>query len=442
MNYEPLRIKSGNLQLLGKPKYRNFIHNTALAPSLKFFLKRHYKQQDFPFLDTKFNPNTGKDLPTSHYETLYTFCLGRSAEACHQHLEILDQIKGLEDNEKEEVRKMLKSILKNTTDALLEILEKNSGRCPFCVTREYKPIDLNGKLISLNDDIFSASDIFCAKGLLVSNDPNKHNRGKKHFLEFIEKIFSNKFVWRYGNDGLPKKQIRSLMLPLGAFSYLFNELSNSKEGREYVDLIFDIFQLAFERHYNIKDGFLTDYIDSEGIAKFHLNPGHAIELVGLGLQAIEATRESDIKLSEDQKSLFETTEEHLSNILLEAFKLGYNHLNHGMFELVDSRTGRVLNKEMPWWNLPETIRAAVRTLSVVEKQKDKELIREILRIVNNDYFIYYPNPDLYLFPFRTRNGLTGEVVDKMPTVPEADPLYHSNLSFIDTLSVLEKIDIH
>jgi len=56
----------------------------------------------------------------------------------------------------------------------------------------------------------------------------------------------------------------------------------------------------------------------------------------------------------------------------------------------------------------------------------------------NNYFDYV-NPRLMYFSLRTRNGKTSCVVSVMPAVPEADPLYHSNLSFIDMQDVCSRV---
>ena len=62
-----------------------------------------------------------------------------------------------------------------------------------------------------------------------------------------------------------------------------------------------------------------------------------------------------------------------------------------------------------------------------------------LRICHNAYFAKYLIVDKMLFPYQTISGTTGEVVDKVPAVPEGDPLYHANLALLDMLEVLERM---
>lgn len=108
-----------------------------------------------------------------------------------------------------------------------------------------------------------------------------------------------------------------------------------------------------------------------------------------------------------------------------------------MHKAVDNRTGKLLEDSMPWWNLPETMRAA---LFAAGASPEEETIKECLRIFakcHNAYFSHYLNQANMLFPFQTRSGETGEVLDAAPAVPEGDPLYHTNLCVIEIVSALQ-----
>ncbi len=102
--------------------------------------------------------------------------------------------------------------------------------------------------------------------------------------------------------------------------------------------------------------------------------------------------------------------------------------------MADPDTGAVLNAEMPWWSLPEAVRAAARVMAVTE-DTDRDRASQILQTASDMYFGNFLG-DYYDFPVQTRSGETGEVIDRVPAVPEGDPLYHSNLAFLDTLSVI------
>ena len=85
------------------------------------------------------------------------------------------------------------------------------------------------------------------------------------------------------------------------------------------------------------------------------------------------------------------------------------------------------------------MRAGIRAYSFAKDPTVREQCLEAVRTAHNAYFTHYLNKDLMLFPYQTRCGATGEVIDKSPAIPEGDPLYHSNLSFMDYLHVLERL---
>jgi hypothetical protein len=92
---------------------------------------------------------------------------------------------------------------------------------------------------------------------------------------------------------------------------------------------------------------------------------------------------------------------------------------------------------MPWWNLPETLRAAVRCLAVCDDEPTRGRLLALFRRCHNAYFENYLNRSLMLFPHQTISGETGKVIDVTPAVPEGDPLYHTNLALLEMLEVLE-----
>jgi hypothetical protein len=83
------------------------------------------------------------------------------------------------------------------------------------------------------------------------------------------------------------------------------------------------------------------------------------------------------------------------------------------------------------------MRAAVRAAAVVNDKTLRGKLLDIARVSSNDYFTHYLNPDNGLFPFQTRSGKTGEVINVAPAIPEGDPLYHTNLSVMDMVAVIK-----
>jgi len=92
---------------------------------------------------------------------------------------------------------------------------------------------------------------------------------------------------------------------------------------------------------------------------------------------------------------------------------------------------------MPWWNLPETIRAAAYCITYSEDETEKAMCLRVFRDSHNA-FLKFVRPDLHLMAYQTRNA-SGQPVAVIPATPDADPGYHTGLSLIDTIAVVESL---
>ena len=86
---------------------------------------------------------------------------------------------------------------------------------------------------------------------------------------------------------------------------------------------------------------------------------------------------------------------------------------------------------MPWWSLPETVRAAALAIKFTG---DTSLV-EIIKDCSEAFFNGYVREDRHSMAVQTRNA-AGEVVPVIPATPDVDPGYHTNLSIIDALPVI------
>ena len=140
-NWQPLLLESITVDTLRSDAYRQFILNTTITPGCRLLLQRHRRHPDWPYVETKFNPNTGLDLPETAYGRVYAWFLGRGSEAMDEHLAWLDRVESLTADERDAIRNLFSLWRGNMTDALLKIAGQNSGRIPFRVNRELNGID-------------------------------------------------------------------------------------------------------------------------------------------------------------------------------------------------------------------------------------------------------------------------------------------------------------
>jgi hypothetical protein len=89
---------------------------------------------------------------------------------------------------------------------------------------------------------------------------------------------------------------------------------------------------------------------------------------------------------------------------------------------------------MPWWSLPETMRAAAFACTVVEGER-VEVFARMATECSEAFFGHYVRKELGLMAVQTLNA-DGSVADVVPATPDADPGYHTGLSVIDCLELL------
>ena len=106
----------------------------------------------------------------------------------------------------------------------------------------------------------------------------------------------------------------------------------------------------------------------------------------------------------------------------------------GICKTVDLLTRRPVDDTMPWWSLPETIRAALAAWRVVKSDESRQTCLDILARSHNAFVTHYVRPQTYLMAVKVRDA-RGAVLDLMPSYPDADPGYHTALSLIDALDL-------
>ncbi|MEI6166626.1 MAG: AGE family epimerase/isomerase [bacterium] len=436
-NWQPLLLESITVDTLRSDAYRQFILNTTITPGCRLLLQRHRRHPDWPYVETKFNPNTGLDLPETAYGRVYAWFLGRGSEAMDVHLAWLDRVESLTADERDAIRDLFSLWRGNMTDALLKIAGQNSGRIPFRVNRELNGIDATGRLKPADPAMTGAGDIFAVKGLISNRNPVAQAHAMALFRRTVNLIRLDRFeieqsVQPAGRSHGPR------MLMQGVGSCISRKALDPVHREEALEVAALFLGEVLDAHYDPATCLFSEYVDPvNGSRGTLLDPGHATELVGLGLGMVERLTRSGSGCR--HAGLLARAKHELPQLLLSATSLGFNPCHPGMFKAVDNRNGEPLDSSMPWWNLPETMRAAVRAVAIAETEALRTQCLEVFRLCHNAYFTNYLNRDNMLFPYQSLDGKTGKVTDVVPAVPEGDPLYHANGAFLDMLEVIEHL---
>lgn len=436
--YQPLILEHPSLETLRSRAYRTFLHESVFQPGIRLILRRAARRPDWPYIDTKFNPNLGMDLPPESYERIYPWFLGRGLESLVLHLRQLDQFDlGREDATA--ARALFPRLLAHMTDGVLRLLDRYEGRCPFLVDRHFSLVPVNGSLPELDPELTGAGDLFCAKGLLLQESADIRERGAKMLERIGERVEAGLF--RLEGARMPAQGLSQSMRML--FLAIPRLLSGREECEAFREPLFArscrFLEFVLDRHFDSASGRFSEYIDpGTGERGELLDPGHCTEFVGLALSAIYAMEKDGRGMTAGRRALFTRAKREMPRILQGAMRLGFNAGNEGIFKAVNNRTGAVIDFDMPWWNLPETMRAAFFCALAAEETSVRDDCLQTYKRCHNAYFRHYLNPDMMLFPFQTRDGKTGAVLDSVPSIPEGDPLYHSNLCFLDMLPFLHE----
>jgi len=203
------------------------------------------------------------------------------------------------------------------------------------------------------------------------------------------------------------------------------------------------------------------------------DPGHALEFIGLSLKCLLKLEKIDAEFQDiangalpaanANHELLEKCRRLYPALLKHFFTLGFNPQAAGICKAYDLKSRQVLNSDMPWWSLPETIRAAALLTKfspdqVAPEGRDRfagvknkiscpnrtrscnlksECETEVLLVIinaSNAFMNKFINPDVHLMAWQTRS-LAGKPIDLIPATPDADPGYHTGLSIIDFIKI-------
>jgi len=185
----------------------------------------------------------------------------------------------------------------------------------------------------------------------------------------------------------------------------------------------------------------VEFIDKKG-KPYKINgcilsdPGHSIEFVGLCLKFTRIAKKSNT-LSKAQIQAISEIEKLMPETLIANFDNGFRDVG-GLCKTFDLLTRCPVNTHMPWWSLPETIRAALESFMVSDDEHIKKQCLHIAAKSHNAFMKYYVRPELNMMAVQARDK-DGNAVDVIPAVPDADPGYHTGICLIDSLMILKKI---
>ena len=424
---------------------------------LDAIIERSKQDPEYPFINTKLDIISGNNIyppiPGEDYnakDIIFSWIQGRGLEALTGHAKWLEQNRATPENQ--ERISSIKNLLEKMIVKLEDCRAKNNGKMFFVMNSDgdFLEVDTDGSLKPLKAVRSNAnfSDLFYSKGLMAA----AAWLGKKELLAEAERYFKSVVddirAGRFISDQVsfdPKNKVAFVegKHPQGPWMISLGGLALAAEvcdREKWQKIAREVIKHITATHINTGQfGDLEKYdfweaVDNNGKPweennQLLCDPGHALEFVGLGLKCVLPMRTDSSKevvgFINECRVLFPA-------LLKHCFKLGFNPKAAGIVKAYDLRERQPVNTDMPWWSLPETIRAAAE---VYEFSGDKEAL-DILRNCADDFLDNYINPDVHHMAYQTRD-INGKVVKVIPATPDADPGYHTGLSLIDAIKIMQ-----
>ncbi|EIQ00410.1 N-acyl-D-glucosamine 2-epimerase [Opitutaceae bacterium TAV1] len=155
------------------------------------------------------------------------------------------------------------------------------------------------------------------------------------------------------------------------------------------------------------------------------DPGHATEFAGLAFAHLRETGIKDAGL-----------EACLRSVLRQNFANGFSDAGFGIVKSYDLAARRPINRDMPWWSLPETMRASALGAMTAGDSVERTTLEDIFRKCHDVFVTHYLRPERGFMAVPCLDA-QGRISAAIPATPDADPCYHTGLSLLGCLPWLE-----
>ncbi len=436
------------------------VYTKILTSVMELIVSRYNSDTDYGWVDTKLSLITGLDYLSDDTfrgrNTIYGWIQGRALEALTYHARWFEN-----NGENPELVDELKVVMRKLLVSLEHAREINGGHLLFFMDKDGRAfrtdVHLNIEyMVKGSITTYNLSDLFCSKGMYAAARylglSDAAGSAKKYCLDVIDAVWSGNFAsdqfsfrGKITSSGCILNSIGPYMLLLDTVDMLLDDDANYavKLGRKLIERIIG-------SHINLlqKWGFGQEYdcienVDADGSPSVVDNtaesdPGHSIEFAGLAMKFICNARKQE--LSNECIRILDEYEDILINILKKNFANGYIKYIGGICKGFDLVTRAIIDGDMPWWSLPETMRASLYALSISHDYQMRDELWDIFYKCHNGFVNNYLRPELAYMSVQTL-GTDGMVKDAIPATPDADPGYHTGICLIDCLRILEDLEL-
>ena len=409
-------------------------YQAMIVAQLRAILDRTERSECYPWIDTKINLITGEDLPPAHpllgRDLVSGWVQGRGLESVAKFAAWLTPFAG--DGEVDRLIARARRLAADLLAQLRQARTANGGHLYFFMTPTGRAFDLGPEMQRMPVALDAASphgysDLFCAKGMYAAahllGDPVAVSEARAFCMAVYRDITARAF-----RSDQPQPADGARAWVTGAFSHgphmialgmaaLFAEF---EPGPQAVDLGLTLAKHILETHVNLggrwpqfREYDLVEFVDAAGdpwadeSGRIVSDPGHSLEFAGLFLKFSRAVQRYGGATPAQQEAIH-GIERIMPALLARAFANGFRPAVGGICKTVDLLTRRPVDDTMPWWSLPETIRAALAAWRVAESDESRRACLEILARSHNAFVTHYVRPQTYLMAVKVRDA-RGEV---------------------------------
>ena len=412
----------------------------------------------YPFVDTKLDLRTGADFPADDVvrgrDTVYGWIQGRGLEALAGHALWADRHASAE---LQALAPRLREMAAAVLDSVRRLRERNEGHLLFFMEPDGAPFVIGAagdrEPVSVTAATPSGySDLFGAKGLYAGARLLGDAAAEVEAIDWMARVSADIWSGAFASDQQPLDPTNPIettpgrhphgpyMIHLGACA-----LGAAADRAEAIDEGLRLIAHELGTHANLgrrlpdlHEGDFWEFVGDDGLPQrdadgsLLCDPGHALEFVGLALKFAAAAQPH---ATPAQRQALADVLPSLFTVLRQVFRFGFQAGPGGICKAYDLVGRQPLHTDMPWWNLPETIRSAALCW---QADGDAAHQRECLRIwaaCHNAFVEHYLRPDVHLMAVQTR-AADGSVSPAIPATADADPGYHTGLSLLDVIALM------
>ncbi len=428
--------------------------------NISHVLTRFNRDPAYGFIDTKFSLITGEDFsindPIRGKNTIFGWIQGRGLESLATHALWLQSDPVVANPA------LARQLLTATRTLVqnLETLRKNAdGHLTFMMSPAGQPIgiadDGQAKPIHLQIQHNTLSDLFHVKALAAAsvalNDPGlaalAHQRGQSIYADILaKKLYFDQQPFDPKNPvrQIPGRHILGpLMIGIYACSWLARATSNPAWNQNALTLIDKI--LVEHCHtgpqtLTRKPGDFWEFVDDNAQPRpengvILSDPGHGIEVAGLALRHIIQSAGGPQSAHRNLSQSDQTRVLLLTQAFHQNFANGRAPSGNGLYKLINLDTRQPYNTQLPWWSLPEAMRAAAACALLAPALPEKQCALADLNHAFTAFTTNFIRPDLHNMAYQALDE-NAKPLNIVPATPDADPGYHTGLSLIDTIQYL------